>query len=404
VSPKLSANYKFAAILLFLLPARCTVSRATLQYLNRHDTASAAKTSDGGHSPMSDREKAGLRGPVQQCTEQRTTPAVENFPARTYVSTTKYDRKGRLVQTTTAKSPDSGSQEYSITYIYDSTGRLLKTTSTNSGSPAVETTYSYDDEGRLIHITGDAALTSAFQYDDQGRKTRIVKSEAKSDPSAPAPATSFTSYPESDDLFFPVPIGGFVKTLFNDRDQATELQSYDAEGNLLSRVVRAYDAKGHIAETSYRLEGFEFNLPPEDRQKLMADPEAAKDFQKQITQLLGAKLEMSRESYIHDADGRLVEKHTHVGASMETITRIVYNDHSDKMEEHATTFGDPSHPKEESATENSSSASADDSTLQVSELRYSYQYDTFANCTEQTLTSPSSPDQVSAVRRSLKYF
>jgi len=74
------------------------------------------------------------------------------------------------------------------------------------------------------------------------------------------------------------------------------------------------------------------------------------------------------------------------------------------MEEHATTFGDPSHPKEKPATENSSSASAADSTLQVSELRYSYQYDTFGNWTEQTLTSPSSPDQVSVVRRSLKYF
>jgi hypothetical protein len=70
---------------------------------------------------MSDREKAGLRGPVQQCTEERTTPAFQNFPATSYVSINKYSPDGRLLQLATGNSVASA-QEFSITYKYDSFG------------------------------------------------------------------------------------------------------------------------------------------------------------------------------------------------------------------------------------------------------------------------------------------
>ena len=59
---------------------------------------------------MSDREKAGLRGPVQQCTEERTIPAFENFPATSYVSINKYSPDGRLLQSATGNSVESGAR------------------------------------------------------------------------------------------------------------------------------------------------------------------------------------------------------------------------------------------------------------------------------------------------------
>src|ERR1700732_1028817 len=83
------------------------------------DTAISNKTSSGEKSPMSDREKAGLRGPVQQYTEERTSPAFENFPARSHFTTTKYGEDGRLLQLTTSNSIEA-SQSFSTTFTYDS--------------------------------------------------------------------------------------------------------------------------------------------------------------------------------------------------------------------------------------------------------------------------------------------
>jgi len=43
---------------------------------NQSDPPIANKISTGERSPMSDGDKAGLRGPGQQCTEERTTPRI----------------------------------------------------------------------------------------------------------------------------------------------------------------------------------------------------------------------------------------------------------------------------------------------------------------------------------------
>src|ERR1700730_2679362 len=123
---------------------------------------------------MSDREKAGLRGPVQQCTEEQTIPAFESVPSATYTTTSKYSPEGRIVQSTTANSLESGPPEFSTTYTYDSAGRLLKKTITSPGSPASESKYNYDQKGRIISITGDPIRTSTFEYDDKGRRSRVV--------------------------------------------------------------------------------------------------------------------------------------------------------------------------------------------------------------------------------------
>src|ERR1700719_821533 len=73
------------------------------------------KISTGENTSMSDREKVGLRGPVQQCTEERTTPAFDNFPGTSYVSISKYSPDGTLLQTSIGNSVESA-QESSVTY------------------------------------------------------------------------------------------------------------------------------------------------------------------------------------------------------------------------------------------------------------------------------------------------
>jgi YD repeat-containing protein len=391
----------FAAILATLQPLNIMGDELPSTASYQSDAAITNKIFSGEKSSMTDREKAGLRGPVQQCTEERTNPAFENFPATSYVSINKYSRDGRILQVTTSNSI-APSQTFSTTFAYDPTGRLLKQTITNPGLPAVESKYNYDDTQRLTSITGNAAQTSTFEYDDQGHKIRIQSLAVKPDSAVLVSTAVSFSVPETDDPYVPIPAGGHAKTLFNESDQPVEWKISDANGNLTNRLIRTYDANGRLAEVRYTIENILPTLPAESQQQLMAEPGAAEELMQQLTKLLGEQRDFIRATYTYDADGRLIEKHEHMGPSMEMITKTVYNDHSDKLEEHTITIGEPNPPKDGEYREVSSSAPP---SSQQTEVRYSYKYDTFGNWTEQAISSPTSPNNVTSVtRRTIVYY
>jgi hypothetical protein len=124
---------------------------------------------------------------------------------------------------------------------------------------------------------------------------------------------------------------------------------------------------------------------------------------KQLTKLLGEQRNFTRITYTYDADGRVIEKHHHyTGYSIESTTKIVYNDHSDKLEEHEFMTGDPNPPRKVQSGEVSS---APPFPPQESEVRYSYKYDSFGNWTEQSISSPANPNDVSTVTlRAIVYY
>jgi YD repeat-containing protein len=128
----------------------------------------------------------------------------------------------------------------------------------------------------------------------------------------------------------------------------------------------------------------------------MAEPGAAEEMAAQLTKLLGEQRNLTRITYTYDAGGRLIEKHVHTGHSMETITKIAYNDYSDKLEERQFTTGNPNPPRDPQSGEASSDAPFP---RQESETRYSYKSDNFGNWTEQTTTSSASPNYVTVTRR-----
>jgi YD repeat-containing protein len=364
---------------------------------HQSDAAVTNKITSGEKSVMSDREKAGLRGPVQQCTEERTTPAFENFPATSYVSINKYSPDGRLLQLATGNSVASA-QEFSITYTYDAAGRLLEKTTASAASPASESNYQYDQKGRIISITGDPLGTSTFEYDDNGRKTRIVSA-----PSKPLPeGTQYTfPMPETEDPHLPVPTGGHVKLSYNEQDQPVEWQITDVNGNLTNRLIRTYDENGRVAELRYTIENILLTLPAEAQQQFTAEPGAAEELANQMNEFLGEQRNFMRSTYSYDSDGRLTEKHTHMGPSMETITKTAYNDHGDKLEEHTTTIGEPNPSK---GVKSGEALSAAPPTSQESVTRYFYKYDSFGNWTEQAISSPTSPNDVTVTRRTIVYY
>ena len=272
------------AILFVFHPLVLTANDLPHPANSQSEPAITNKTSSGENTSMSDREKVGLRGPVQQCTEERTTPAFDNFPGTSYVSISKYSPEGTLLQTSIGNSVESA-QESSVTYTYDSAGRLLRKTTTNSGSPASESNYHYDQKGRIISITGDPLGTSAFEYDDNGRKTRIVS--APSTPLVPEGTQYMFPMPETEDPFLPIPTGGHVKLSYNEQDQPVEWQVSDANGNLLNRFIRTYDQNGRLAEIRYTIENALYALPAETRQQFLAEPGAAEELAKQLTQVFG---------------------------------------------------------------------------------------------------------------------
>ena len=149
------------------------------------------------------------------------------------------------------------------------------------------------------------------------------------------------------------------------------------------------------------MENILLTLPPEAQQEFMAQPGAAEELAKQLVEFLGAQRNFTRTTYGYDVDGRLTEKHTYIGPSMESIARITYNDHSDKSEEQTTTIGDPNDPGKEPSRESPPPALPPSHT---SETRYSYKYDNFGNWTEQTTTSPASPNYPTVIRRALIYY
>lgn len=385
------------AILFVFYPLILTANDLPRPANSQSDPTVTDKTSTGENTSMSDREKAGLRGPVQKCTEERTTPAFENFPGTSYVSISKYGPEGKFLQTSIGNSVESA-QESSVTYTYDSAGRLLKKTTTNSGSPPSESNYQYDQKGRIISITGDPLGDSTFQYDDNGRKTRIVSAPSK--PLVPEGTQYIVPVPETEDPVLHMPAGGQVKISFNDQGQPIEWQVSDANGNLTNRLIRTYDENGRVAEIRYTIENFLLSLPAQAQQELMAEPGAAEEMAAQLTKLLGERRNFMRIAYTYDADGRLIEQHHYTGYAMEGTTKITYNDHSDKLEEYTFTTGDPNPPRDSQSGELQSSAPP----TQESRVRYSYKYDTFGNWTQQAISSFTSSNDATVTRRTIIYY
>jgi len=334
-----------------------------------------------------------------QYTEAQTFPPSGDFPGTTSTTTTTYSADGRILQSINANSFGSESQESSTTYNYDSAGRLVKKTTTNSASPASEIKYNYDEKGRIISITGDPLGISSFEYDDKGRKIRTVSSPSEA--AVPEGTSYMFPMPEDEDPYLPIPTGGHGKVSFNEQDQPVEWQVFDANGNLLNRLIRTYDENGRVAEIRYTIENFLFSLPPETQQEFLAERDAAEQLMQGLTQLLGEQRNFMRLTYVYDADGRLIEQHHYTGYAMEGTTKIAYNDHSDKLEEHQFTTGDPNPPRDAQSGEASSTPPPPS---QESQARYSYKYDNFGNWTEQKISSATSANDVRVTRRTIIYY
>jgi len=378
----MSARLSFATILVLV------VSPAWL--------ARAQQSFQTGAS-MSDRDKAGLRGPVKTEVNEQTFSGADGQHFLTS-TTTEYAPDGKMLERRVGNSDGS---IWVTSYTYYADGRLLKTVSGKAGSAAdSQTTYLYDDARRLVGEESGDNDKATYKYDENGRKSVIESYGSRSLP----PNTAYAPHWEGSDLGFAPYPGGTLTTSYNEQGVATGAELRDAEGTLLGHIVRKFDAQGRIIAEEQAADAPQVNLPEEFRSKL--NPEQMKSVGTMI-----AGMQNSVIAYSYDAQSRVTERHRSGGVFGQQVTITTYNDHGDKASERETmVMSSDTGPW--SLTEAGAFIPAGKPNPPQppfgSETQYTYQYDQYGNWTEQIIVSRSQPDEVfrpgAVIRRKLTYY
>lgn len=345
---------------------------------------------------MTDRDKAGLRGPVKTVLNEQTFSGADG---RQFLmsTTTEYAPDGRILEQRILNSDGS---IWVTGYTYYADGRLLKTVSGKEGSADnSQTNYLYDDAHRLVGVeSGDDGKLS-YRYDEKGRKSVVESYDSKPLP----PNTAYAPHWEGTELGFAPCPGGTLTTSYNEQGVATGAELRDAEGTLLGHIVRKFDAQGRIIAEEQAADAPQVNLPKEFQSTL--NPEQIRSVGAMI-----AGMQNSVISYSYDAQGRVTERHRSGGVFGEQVTITTYNDHGDKASERETMVmrsdTGPWNLTEAGAFVPAGKPNPPQPPLS-SETQYAYQYDQYANWTEQTIVSRSQPDEAfrpgTVIRRKLTY-
>jgi hypothetical protein len=289
---------------------------------------------------LSDRERAGLRGPVKTCSDL-IGKEIESI-------NTDYSPDGRLL------------------------GHRLRVRVVSGGFKC----------GSL-----EPNWTDQLHYDEQGRKTRVrtisqtqalvILMETTSQTQS-AFTPMFTPMLES--RMFQVALvigsainfnhGGTVTTRYNENDQPIESLVRNSGGELLMKINQNYKNGRLISETGRQMQ--QERLPEnEQERKEMAKRRAFWD------QLQGLGMECS---YTYDADDRVIRRLTQMGNFKEDESKT-YNAQGDEDWTLTIGFGDVR-----------------------SEFRYLYQYDSHGNWTERTKINTDQPGNPNTQRRTLAYY
>jgi YD repeat-containing protein len=353
---------------------------------------------------MSDREQNGLRGPVKSCTEENTFGGFTDSEGKTYPPsrveyTTEYDLNGRVIANRTTNSDGS---KWIVSHDYDPSGRLLKISWGTEGQATTQTTYSYDQQGRLERISDPDRPNSpvTFRYDERGRKTKTeISRPADYRPEVGATAGSpFEVADRAPNLAG----GGTATTTYDEHDRPAEVEVRDAEGNLVNRAVRTYDAQGHVLEEKQILDHPETMFPPETLAKIqeqsgMSPAQLRQELGAQIKELMAGQPGPFSVSYTYDRNGRANRMSRRIFNEQQEI-ETSYNEHGDVASEITRTMqtseGDDQKPRA--------------GLPEYSEVRYSYKYDQHENWIEKAISSRFSSDgafqSANVTRRTLTYY
>jgi hypothetical protein len=325
------------------------------------DTPAPSSETQNPHT--TDRENAGLRGPVSVNVEEAVWG-----DGNKHLTTTKYSPAGKLL---THEGPFMGVPE-----------------------PGGHVDVRYE----------------------QGVKTTIQTFDSKTHMQA-----SFTY----DEGFSPwdtaargggVPIGGNATTLYDENNQATELQIRDADGTTIYKFVRTYNANGRVTQEKMILEDptayFLDNLPQVKRDKMT--PEQLKIHVALSSFMMRGKSQVG-VFYTFDDPNQLT-KIVERNRVLEKTATITYNDQGDQVEMRATFADNAALPSgvplgiDETGTpvviDPRAKPNPPAMIPEAYSIRYVYQYDGSGNWVQRIriVSTDSRPDESSVLNRKLSYY
>lgn len=348
---------------------------------------------------MTDRDRWGLRGPVQSCQLERIW-----YSRRCGADAcqTEEHRDTRIVEFradgTLARqwhrNPDGS--EYTTTFHYNHTGQLLNVRTENADGLVGLQTYEYDTAGRLARLIarakdGGERVAETYAYDVARRKKKTLYVDL----TMQRPNTQTAWGVEGSDSCYSAPGSATLTTVYDDGEHPSELLFHDVAGRLLSRVEFRYDEGGHLVEEAQSRA--EETLPPELLANLNAEQLAT------VRTLFGAAQPM-RQIHRYDEHGRRSETRSQLGPLGKNRKTVVYNDHGDQTEEvfeHETReYGmDEQGRLSDSPTKESA---------RRSEARFRYNYDTSGNWVEKVIEGRGGAAEdftvTSVERRTLAYY
>jgi YD repeat-containing protein len=322
-----------------------------------------------------------------------------------------------LITTRWLSNPDSEASEMIEAWTYDSSGRLLTDTVRTASGALTEKVYSYDDKGRLLRIVEGSGDHTSFQYDEEGGKVEIRERMPKADGQERAMATGVDSIFADAEGTLGYGLDGIrnastTKTIYNERDQPTEMHAFDADGHLLSRISRTYDEKHGITSLKVTNEDPGSLFPAKQIAEIAAETGVPlAEIKAQMEKAVSAMMGESARYFTYDAQGRrakIVLRNPPLGEVSRTCS---YNDQGDVVEERTTVTRDSRFPvgvpfhSDESGNlvpEKPPSEWPPQPQLPESIVRYQYQYDNFGNWTEQTVTRSEGLEYTR--RRELTYY
>lgn len=348
---------------------------------------------------VSDRERAQLRGAVKTVGDE--------------LRKTEYDPHGNILSGR-IKNPDGS--EYGDSYSYDARESLLSIVSHAWDGSTSEKSYFYDETGRPAKIVDSRGEVTTFDYDKQGHKTetRVIKNANEQEiPKAIGIDVMFADIDGSALLDFS--FGGNAKsfkTIYNNQDQPTETQAYDAAGSMLGRFVRTFDEAGRITDVREITDNLMSMFPAKELAQMMAQSGiAAEEMRAEISRAMKVFGSESGKSYQYDVNGHIVR--ATVNGMMGTLIRTyIYNENGDVIEEQTdlstkkgipagvpfkvSETGEiiPSKPPSEWGPEPDLGASRN--------IRYGYKYDEHGNWIERTVTFYQQPSFTT--HRELTYY
>jgi YD repeat-containing protein len=349
---------------------------------------------------MTERERWGLRGPVHTCRLQRTwylrkcgAEACET-EERGDITDVEFRADGSLAR---RKHHYPDGSEWTTTYAYDDTGRPTSAR-TQDGSEVVDLQfYEHDDIGRLVRVIahsheGSDRIAESYEYDVAGQKKKTVHL----DPVAQRPESQHWCGVEVANGLYSARGATTVTTLYNERDQPTDLLFHDGADRLLSRVEFRYDGDGNMVEDA------QSNLAELLSPEMIASLNEAQ--MEAMRELLGKPGHPRRRIHCYDEQGRRIETRSPMGPLGEGRNTVAYNDHDDLIQE-VVEEEDREFGMDEAGQLSDAPSKVHTSR---SESRLYYDYDTHGNWVTKTVESCGGTGQdftlSSVERRKISYF